>query len=254
MEAPQAAAKLNELIVLDARPQKEWQQGHIPDAISFCWEDYTRTDATGVQWRIFPPEELAKALGSLGVSHMDAVLVYGDGDTSWGGEGWMVWLLAWLGHQGPVYFLDGGIQSWRETKQPVSSDAGRKRSSVEYQVNLQPQVNITATQLAADPGQFTLIDTRKYLTEWLPGHIPGAIHIPWEKFYQGPHRRILSPDSLKSLLEQNGVDFKKPVVYYCTAGIRSGFAWMVHQLSGLPATINFEGGTEEWGKQQPLVR
>nr|MCU0600828.1 rhodanese-like domain-containing protein [Desulfobacterales bacterium] len=160
VEAPQAAAKLNDLIVFDARPQKEWQQGHIPDAISFCWEDYTRTDATGVQWRIFPPEELAKALGSLGVSHMDAVLVYGDADTSWGGEGWMVWLLAWLGHQGPVYFLDGGIQSWRETKQPVSSDAGRKRSSVEYQVNLQPQVNITATQLAADPGQFTLIDTR----------------------------------------------------------------------------------------------
>jgi thiosulfate/3-mercaptopyruvate sulfurtransferase len=254
VEASQAAAKLNELIVFDARPQKEWQQGHIPGAMSFCWENYTRTDATGVQWRIFPPEELAKALGSLGVSHLDAVLVYGDADTSWGGEGWLVWTLAWLGHQGPIYFLDGGIQSWRESGRPIRSDEAAKRSPVEYQVHLQPQVNISAAQLAAAPGQFTLIDTRKYLTEWLPGHLPGAIHIPWEKFYQGPNRRIISPEALKSLLQQNGVDLKKPVVYYCSGGIRSGFAWLVHQLSGLPAATNYEGGTEEWGKEGPLVR
>jgi thiosulfate/3-mercaptopyruvate sulfurtransferase len=254
MEAPQAAVKINELIVLDARPQKECQQGHIPGAISFCWENYTQTDATGVQWRIFPPEELAKALGALGVSHTNAVLVYGDADTSWGGEGWLVWSLAWLGHQGPVYFLDGGIQSWRESKQPVTSDTSPERSPVEYQVKLQPQVNITAKQLAENSGQFTIIDTRKYLTEWLPGHIPGAIHIPWEKFYQGPNRRIISPEALKLLLQQNGVDLKKQVVYYCSGGIRSGFAWLAHQLSGMSEAINYEGGTEEWSKEQPLVR
>ncbi len=251
IEAPQAAAKLNDLIVLDARPQKQWQQGHIPGAISFCWENYTRTDTEGVRWRIFPPEELAKALGDLGVSHMDAVLVYGDADTSWGGEGWLVWAMAWLGHQGPVYFLDGGIQSWRENKQPTVSDASPQRNPVEYQVNVQPQFNINATKLAKTPGQFTIIDTRNYLTEWLPGHIPGAIHIPWEKFYQGPNRRILSPDALKSLLEKNKVDLKKPVVYYCSGGIRSGFTWLVHQFSGLKAAINFEGGTEEWVKEHP---
>jgi thiosulfate/3-mercaptopyruvate sulfurtransferase len=253
IETPQAAARLDHLIVLDARPVTKWRQGHIPGAMSFSWENYTRTDADGVKYRIFHPEELSEALGSMGVSNSDAVLVYGDADSSWGGEGWLVWMLAWLGHQGCVYFLDGGIQSWEESGQPISSDNSNKHPKTEYQVNLQQQVNLSSKQLEAQQDRINLIDTRGYLTEWLPGHLHGAIHIPWEKFYQGPYRKTLSSDALKLLLQKNGVDLKKPVVYYCSGGIRSGYAWLVHQLSGLPSAVNFEGGTEEWARKRPLA-
>jgi thiosulfate/3-mercaptopyruvate sulfurtransferase len=251
---PSRAARLQDVTVLDARPEKEWQQGHIPGALSFSWENYTRTDADGVKWRILPPEELADALGAMGILHTNAVLVYGDADTSWGGEGWLVWMLAWLGHQGPVYFLDGGIQRWRAGKQEVSADAGEKRAPVKYEMNLAPHVNISSAQIQAQNDQINLVDTRGYLTEWLFGRLPGAIHISWEKFYQGRHRRVLPPEELKELLVKQGVDLNKPVVYYCTAGIRSGYAWLVHQLSGLPAAVNYEGGTEEWAQKRPLAR
>ncbi|MCK9173344.1 MAG: rhodanese-like domain-containing protein, partial [Desulfuromonas thiophila] len=33
-----------DLIRLDARPRSHWQQGHLPNALSFSWEDYSRTD------------------------------------------------------------------------------------------------------------------------------------------------------------------------------------------------------------------
>jgi thiosulfate/3-mercaptopyruvate sulfurtransferase len=253
IETPQAATKLRQMIVLDARPVTKWREGHIPGAMSFSWEEYTRTDADGVKYRISPPEELAEALGSMGVSNSDAVLVYGDADSSWGGEGWLAWMLAWLGHRGCVYFLDGGIQSWEESGQPIHSDSSSKRPKTTYQVNLQQQVNISSEQLEAQQDHINLIDTRGYLTEWLPGHLPGAIHIPWEKFYQGLYRKTLSADALRSLLQKNGVDLKKPVVYYCSGGIRSGYAWLVHQLSGLPSAINFEGGTEKWARKRPLA-
>ena len=108
--------------------------------------------------------------------------------------------------------------------------------------------------MAERRNELNLVDTRGYLTEWLPGHLPEAIHIPWEKFYREKNRTALSPKEFKELLEKNGVDLTKPVVYYCTGGIRSGYAWLVHELSGLPSAVNFEGGTEEWTKNHSLVR
>jgi thiosulfate/3-mercaptopyruvate sulfurtransferase len=181
-------------------------------------------------------------------------LVYGDADTSWGGEGWLVWVLAWLGHQGPVYFLDGGIQSWQVDDRPLSTDTVNNRAPAKYHARLQAELNITSEQIKTRPDEVNLIDTRNYLTEWLPGHLPGAVHISWKNFYRGSRRQVLSPEELKTLLVKQGVDLDKPVVYYCTAGIRSGYTWLVHQLSGLPAAVNHEGGTEEWVQKHPLVR
>ncbi len=246
IDASTAATEQNQWVFLDARPLKKWQENHIPGALSFSWETYTGTDADGVKYRIFPPEKLAAALGEMGIRNTDAIVVYGDADSSWGGEGWLVWMLAWLGHQGPVYCLDGGIGAWQAKGLPVSKATEKNRAPTAYALKVQTQINISAKEITNRQKSINLVDTRSYLTEWLPGHIPGAIHIPWEKFYEGSHRRALSPEALKALLIHHGVDLRKPVVYYCTGGIRSGYAWMVHELSGLPGAVNFEGGMEEW--------
>ncbi len=249
-----AAAKQNSLIFLDGRPVKVFQAGHIPGALSFSWEIYTRTDADGVPYRTFPPVELASALGKLGISHTDAVVVYGDADTSWGGEGWVAWIFAWLGHEGPVYALDGGVPAWRAKGLAIDQGVQRSVSSKEYELNIRPDFNISMEEIQAMENGITLVDTRNYLTEWLPGHLPNAVHISWEKFYEGPQRQFLSPEDVKALLVKNKVDLKKPVVYYCTGGIRSGFAWIVHQLAGLPDAVNFEGGTEEWNRKKKPIQ
>ena len=36
-------------IILDSRPKSDWEAGHIPGAIPFFWESYTRTDVQVVQ-------------------------------------------------------------------------------------------------------------------------------------------------------------------------------------------------------------
>ena len=131
-------------VVLDARPKSQWQAGHIPGARSFSWEDYTGTDGKGIPYKVRPPREMAEGLGAMGIDEKTPVTVYGDADKSWGGEGWTVWVLAWLGQKGPIRLLDGGIQEWR------------------------------------------------------------------------------------------------------AGGIRSAYAWTVHELAGLPPARNYEGGMEEW--------
>lgn len=243
------AQQLPAVTILDARSRSGWMQGHIPGACSFSWEDYTRTDIDGVKYRTLPSAELALALGEKGIDATTDVLIYADADTSWGGEGWAAWILAWLGHQGTVYILDGGMQAWKkaglalEQGENLCPQTSKPRH---YAVNLRTELNISAEELQQNKKDYTLIDTRNYWNEWLLGHLSDAVHINWEKFYTGKTRRPLGKGALIRLLRENRVDPAKPVVYYCSGGIRSGYTWLVHTLAGLPAAINYEGGTEEW--------
>lgn len=242
-------SSLAKWVVLDARPKTEWEAAHIPGAIQFSWDNYTRTDAKGVKYSSFPPQELAAALAALGIDEKTPLVVYGDADKSWGGEGYNAWLLTWLGHKGPVRLLNGGIQSWRTQNLPLAKGnekpAARKSA---YKVDLKPQYIVSTEEVQNAKGSYSLVDTRSTF-EWLKGRIPGAIHIPWEKFYTGKDHHPLPPAELKKLLAKHGVDTSKPVVYYCTGGVRSAYSWLIHQLSGLPDARNYKGSWAAWEKR-----
>lgn len=232
--------------VLDARPKSAWQAGHIPGAHSFSWDDYTRTDDKGVPYRLWPTQDLVVALGRMGIDENTPVAVYGDADKSWGGEGWACWVLAWLGHRGPIRLLAGGIQAWQGQGYPVSTELEREAvSPSSYRVELRPELDIQASELEEEGSSMVLVDTRSTM-EWLTGHLPKAIHIPWTDFFSGKDRRPLDPDALRKLFQDHGVDISKPIVYYCAGGVRSGYTWAVHVTCGLPQARNYEGGMEDW--------
>ncbi len=247
IEATALKGALSKFVILDARPKADWQAGHIPGALSFSWENFTRTDAQGIQFRTFPPQEMAAALGEMGIDEKTPVVIYGDADTSWGGEGWAVWVFAWMGHTEPVRILNGGIEAWKDNALPVTADGPKAAAKTVYHYTLQPQLDISTAEIEQRKSPMVLIDTRSTL-EWLRGRIPGAVHIEWTKFYGGGDRHPLSPSEFRQLLKDNGVDTAAPIVYYCRGGIRSGYAWMVHRLAGLPDARNYEGGMEEWWK------
>ncbi len=239
---------LDSYVILDARPKSEWSAGHIPGALSFSWEDYTRTDEKGVPYRVWPAQELAKALGKMGISERAAVVVYGDADKSWGGEGWDCWVLSWLGHRGPIRLLAGGIQSWRNNRFLTMSGAVKITAKpVQYKFKTNAQIDISPSEIEQQRANIVLIDTRSTL-ERIKGRIPDSVHIEWKDFYTGKDKRPLQPEAVKKLLRDNGVDTRKEIVYYCTGGIRSAYAWLVHQLAGIPTARNYEGGYEEWSR------
>jgi len=235
-------------VILDARSKADWEAGHIRGAIPFSWDSYTRTDALGVAYSSFPPSELAVALAGLGIDERTPIVVYGDADKSWGSEGYGVWLLSWLGHKASIRLLNGGIQAWRAQHLPlvkgVEKPAARK---ARYQVNLKPQFFVSTEEVQKVRGSFALVDVRSGF-EWFKGRIPGAVHIPWEDFYVGKDHRPLPAAELKTLLARHGVDPSRPVVYYCLGGVRSAYAWTVHQLAGLPDARNYKGSWAAWEK------
>lgn len=241
-------ATFSDWVVLDARPKTVWEAGRIPGALSLSWEDYTRTDSEDIPYRILPPEELARRLGSMGIDEKTPLVIYGDADMSWGGEGWAAWIFAWLGHKGPIRILDGGVDAWGQGGFGLAKTPPTARNVARYHPHPAPQWDISTAGIIQPRAPIVLVDTRSTM-EWLVGAIPGAIHIEWTKFYSGPERRPLDRDALERMLQEHGVDPHKPVVYYCRGGVRSGYAWMVHQLAGFPDARNYEGGMEMWWKR-----
>lgn len=236
-------------VILDSRPTAEYEAGHIPGAIQFFWDSYTRTDAKGVKYSALPPQEYAAALARLGIDEKTALVIYGDADKSWGSEGFNAWLFSWLGHKGPIRLLNGGIQAWKSQNLPlakgVEKPAGAKSR---YQVDLKQQYIVSTDDILNAKGAYSLVDTRSTF-EWLKGKIPGAIHIPWDDFFTGKDRHPLPAADLKKLLAKHGVDTSKPVVYYCLGGVRSAYVWTAHQLAGLPDARNYKGSWAAWEKR-----
>ena len=249
MEAASLKEAESRWIVLDGRPKSAWEAGRIPGSRSFSWQNYTRTDEKGAECQIFSPGELASALGAMGIDENTPVVVYGDADKSWGGEGWAAWVLAWLGHKGPVRLLAGGIQAWRGRGFPLAGGPEQKSlTRAVYQTNMRPDLTISTVELERQKESLVIIDVRSTF-ERLRGKIPGSVHIFWEEFFSGAERRPLAAADLKKLLSSHGVDTSRPVVYYCYGGVRSGYAWLVHQLAGLPTARNYTGGIAAWRKR-----
>ncbi len=233
-------------IVLDARPVTDWRRERLPGALSFTWEDHVQSESGGGSYLQPTPQRLASALGNLGLTESSPVVVYGDLDRSWGGEGWVVWVLAWLGHQGPIRLLDGGVQAWKNQGfSLVSGDERRPLEPRTYSVNLRDELNVQAGELDDRGRPWVVVDTRSSI-EWLTGRLPNAVHIPWTDFFNGRERRPLGGVELSRLLRRHGIDPEAPVVFYCTAGVRSAFVWTVYALAGSRTARNYSGGVSDW--------
>jgi len=80
-------------------------------------------------------------------------------------------------------------------------------------------------------GNVDVVDVRES-HEWIGGHLPGAKHVPLDRFRASPH----------SFLPRDGV------VFVCAAGIRSQTAARIAAASGFKQLYNLTGGTRAWSK------
>ena len=234
-------------VVLDARPVKNWKAGHIPDAISFDWHDYTRQTESEIKHSLIPAEDIASALGKMGIDEYTQLVVYGDADTSEGGEGWACWVLSWLGHKGSIRLLQGGIQAWQAENLKLSQHIDNNLTKTKYSITLREELNVSAANLKSNLDKIVLVDNRS-IFEWFWGRLPDAVHLPWNSLYRGNNHRLIAPGEYQSLMRKKGIDPDKKVVFYCSAGVRSAYAWTAHRLSGYSNAVNFSGGMEEWKK------
>ena len=121
------------LRILDLRTRDEYDDGHIPNAISAPVGIFKRT-VDDVPAMVVSKETFEKTMGQLGVSNDSTVVIYAESNGQDSGR--LFWTLEYFGHE-DVRVLDGGIAQWQQEGRPVT-DKEPEIEQTEYVAKPQP--------------------------------------------------------------------------------------------------------------------
>ncbi|WP_454194928.1 sulfurtransferase [Nocardia sp. Marseille-Q1738] len=230
--------------------------GHIEGAVRLDWkkdlQDQVRRDFVN-------QEQFSDLLSARGISNDDEVILYG-GNNNWFAA-YAYWYFKLYGHNN-VKLLDGGRKKWELEGRPLSTEPVN-RPATQYKAAA-PDLSIRAfrDEVIAAIGTKNLVDVRspdeftgKILApahlpqeqSQRPGHIPGAINVPWSKA-ANEDGTFKSDAELAEIYKEAGLDGEKETIAYCRIGERSSHTWFVLQeLLGHQNVKNYDGSWTEYG-------
>jgi thiosulfate/3-mercaptopyruvate sulfurtransferase len=233
-----------------------YEGGHIAGAVRLDWktelQDQVKRDFVDAQ-------QFSKLLSDKGIGNDDTVILYG-GNNNWFAA-YAYWYFKLYGHEN-VKLLDGGRKKWELDGRPLVKDVP-ERSSTSYTAKA-PDSSIRAfrDEVIEAINSKNLVDVRspdefsgKILApahlpqeqSQRPGHIPGAINVPWSKA-ANEDGTFKSDDDLAKLYAEAGLDGQKETIAYCRIGERSSHTWFVLQeLLGHQNVKNYDGSWTEYG-------
>lgn len=261
-------------IVVDARPEREYEAGHIPTAVRIGWEDWNAKPMAGLSLDLWEPgywgaidnvrlEEFASRLGKLGLSNNRPVVVYADSLASKGREGRIAWMLLYFGVEN-VLMLDGGWRAWLDS----GGSCDRQESKAErgtFTLKLDGQRRVSTGTLARMCGQGkmpTSVDTRS-LSEFQgdsfdyqprTGHLPEAVQLSYESLFDDSGAYV-SREKFLALLDRR-VLADPNLITYCEVGVRaSTYALLLEAYTGRVLPV-YDASIMEWGadKALPLLK
>jgi thiosulfate/3-mercaptopyruvate sulfurtransferase len=222
--------------------------GHVPHAISV-----PVLKAFGTDGRLMPDGALADWLGSKGVARRGMVALYDDRDGQCAGM--LAWILAYLGHP-HVAVLSTRFERWGEhggelSYRPVEPPP------MSFTADAQPSLRATWSDVADRAGR-CLLDTRsaneyrgdEVVADDPPGHIPGAINLPWLSL-QGERDLVLRAADIQERLREAGAGDGQEAVVYCRSGPRAAVAWLAMHLAGVTVRL-YDGSLLDWVSRSDL--
>jgi len=250
--------EVNNPTVTDDSDYTPYEDGHIPGAVFFHWEEDLSDPTTR---DIASKEQFERVNGEAGVSDESTIVIYGGGRVPNWFALFAYWEYTYYGHD-DIRVLDGGKNYWVENDYPLSTEVP-DYPAVEYTAD-EPNDAIRAykgeVEDAIDRG-VPLVDVRSpeeftgeviapeglMETAQRGGHIPGARNVPTASVL-GEDGRFLPPAELRELYAEQGITEDDEVVTYCRVGERSSIAWYVlTELLGFEDVENYDGSWTEWG-------
>ncbi|WP_371742482.1 3-mercaptopyruvate sulfurtransferase [Ensifer sp. ENS09] len=233
-------------------PKAEYDAGHIPGAVFFD-QDAIADHTSGLPHTLPSPEAFAEAVGALGVSETDTIVVYDGPGIMTAPRVW--WELRIMGAKN-VYVLDGGMDGWNREGRPVSTDVPSPKPAT-FKPSFTPAAVTSLAgmkQIVAD-GAIQIADARGaprfYGEEAEPraglrsGHMPGAYSLPSGVFSENGKLKDL--ESLRQTFAAAGVDLSKPVVTTCGSGVTAAIITLALQSLGHTDNTLYDGSWSEWG-------
>lgn len=231
---------------------ERYAAGHLPGAIFLDLEQVlTRHtgDPRDGRHPLPEPNELAAALGDLGVTPGAELVVYDEAGSFAAARAW--WVLRWAGLR--VRVLDGGIDAWTGAGHPLTTELpSPARTTVAVRPGAVPVADIDGA--AAAPHDGLLLDVRapeRYRGETEPldpvaGHIPGAVNLPVSGMFAADGTlpdAALVRERLRPALEAAAAG--RPVVVSCGSGVSAAQTLLALRALGIDAAL-YPGSWSAW--------
>jgi thiosulfate/3-mercaptopyruvate sulfurtransferase len=231
-------------------PRGEFEKEHIPGAVLFDLEEIS-DHSNPLPHMLAAPAAFAQAVGRLGISDGDRIVVYDHVGLLSAARVW--WNFRAMGHD-EVYVLDGGLPRWMaegralsngpvtsvtQTFTPVFRPA-LVRDLQQVQQALASGVQVLDAR-ARERFQGAAPEPRPGLPS---GHMPGARNTPHAELVE--NGALKSKTELQALFAGQGVDLGQPIITTCGSGVSAAvIALALARLGKWDAPV-YDGSWTEW--------
>ena len=246
---------------LDGRDARaDFEAERLPGAVFFDIEAVS--DPASPYPHMLPtPQAFAQAMGEMGISESDDIIVYDAQGLFSAARVW--WTLRTMGAQ-RVRVLDGGLPKWRAEGRPLEHGpiVLGKAATFDAALNAESVVNLDQV-LQSLGGEVQVVDARGAprfrgeAAEPRPGvrsgHMPGALNLPFSQLLNADGT-LKRGTALKAAFNDAGVDLDRPVITSCGSGVTAAILTLGLAELGRASQL-YDGSWAEWGARSdtPIV-
>ena len=231
----------------------DYETGHITGAVFMDLAELT-DPAACVENTLPSPEKFASRMQTLGLGDGSRIVLYDDSAIHSAARAWF--MLRLFGAQN-VAILDGGLGKWMAEGRAVESGvkqlrhrhytawqaADRLRDKAQIMANIASKAEQVVDARGAARFEGNAPEPRAGMAA---GHIPGALSLPYTKFYNADGT-FKDKDGIRAAFVEAGVDLEKPLIASCGSGMTACVLIFAAHLIGKDDVALYDGSWAEWG-------
>lgn len=236
--------------------REDYGAGHVPGAGFLDLTGALSNASSGLNFTMPDASQLEQALGGAGLGNEHTVVLYSSGHMMWASRVW--WMLRSVGFD-RASVLDGGLRSWREEGNALSTDSCAYPPA-RFNADPRPQLWADKDEVLGAIGSTAVCTINALSPEVYRGeggtnygrlgHITGSVNVPFAGMLD--RGRFQPVERLTAAFQEVGAFERERIIVYCGGGISATTDALALVMAGHPNVAVYDGSMSEWVRDPDL--